>query len=473
MKINIAVIQPSGYVHSLGFLDYAEYFIYHLKKLGYNCSIKKNRLDYEAVNLIFGAHLSKTKTIFDGYNKIYVNLENLQYLIKDNPEYIDTLRHSDFIDYDPQNLLWLGLKESDRIFTFSFGWYQREPNLTRRTSFECDLLFYGSLNERRRSIITKIQNRGLNVTVLAPGIYYRERDDFILKSRAVLNCHFYEQGLFEQARAFVPLSLGVPVISERPKLSSGIPEHFKNSVVWFDSAEDEVFNPINFESNDFRVNMEAKVLTFRGKYDSEFFNKLVSLIKLKSTETCLPSTPRKINLGSGKDYLTGWLNVDVLSRVKPDVVMDLSNCELPIEVDTSAYGRVMLAEECFDLIYANNVLEHIPELVPAMTNCLKLLRVGGKFLIEVPYERALGAWQDPTHLRAFNEYSFVYYCEWFWYLGWSEYRFTIEWMRFFDLKGKETAKEQSDVMRICLQKVALNPKEKAVFRTMDPSFGLG
>jgi len=43
-----------------------------------------------------------------------------------------------------------------------------------------------------------------------------------------------------------------------------------------------------------------------------------------------------------------------------------------------------------------------------MTNCLKLLRVGGVFKILVPYDLSYGAWQDPTHIRAFNERSWLY-----------------------------------------------------------------
>ena len=45
--------------------------------------------------------------------------------------------------------------------------------------------------------------------------------------------------------------------------------------------------------------------------------------------------------------------------------------------------------------------------------------------IHVPYDLSHGAWQDPTHVRAFNEKSWVYYCEWAWYLGWMGSRFEL------------------------------------------------
>jgi hypothetical protein len=65
-----------------------------------------------------------------------------------------------------------------------------------------------------------------------------------------------------------------------------------------------------------------------------------------------------------------------------------------------------------------------------MTNCLRLLKIGGEFAIKVPYDLSYGAWQDPTHVRGFNERSFTYYTDWFWYLGWTEYRFDLADLRF-------------------------------------------
>ena len=80
---------------------------------------------------------------------------------------------------------------------------------------------------------------------------------------------------------------------------------------------------------------------------------------------------------------------------------------------------------CFAKIIANDVLEHLPDLVAGMTNCRDLLEMGGEMHIHVPYDLSYGAWQDPTHLRAFNEKSWVYYCDWAWYLGWNGSRFEM------------------------------------------------
>lgn len=120
----------------------------------------------------------------------------------------------------------------------------------------------------------------------------------------------------------------------------------------------------------------------------------------------------KINLGSGKDYREGFVNVDINPEIKCDYVLDLS-----AYVPYDWIGKV-------SLIVANDVLEHVPNLVKLMTNCLEMLEDGGEFHISVPYDLSYGAWQDPTHVRAFNEKSWIYYTDWHWYLGWKD-RFDV------------------------------------------------
>lgn len=129
--------------------------------------------------------------------------------------------------------------------------------------------------------------------------------------------------------------------------------------------------------------------------------------------------PLTLNLGSGKDWRDDCFNADIQGRVKPDWVCDISKVQWG-EVLQTRFGEVKIKPGIFKQIIANDVLEHIPDLVSAMYNCKELLDSGGEFHISVPYELSLGAWQDPTHVRAFNENSWIYYSDWHWYLGWQD-----------------------------------------------------
>ncbi len=42
--IHLCVVQPAGYLHSLGFLDQARYFRHQFRRMGAQVSLAKNRL---------------------------------------------------------------------------------------------------------------------------------------------------------------------------------------------------------------------------------------------------------------------------------------------------------------------------------------------------------------------------------------------------------------------------------------------
>jgi hypothetical protein len=118
-----------------------------------------------------------------------------------------------------------------------------------------------------------------------------------------------------------------------------------------------------------------------------------------------------LNLGSGKDRRDDCVNADIRADVGADWVVDI--CK-PLDTDRK-----------FSKIIAFDVLEHLTDLVAAMTNCRDMLEMGGEMHIHVPYDLSHGAWQDPTHVRAFNEKSWVYYCGWAYYLGWKDSKFDM------------------------------------------------
>lgn len=136
--------------------------------------------------------------------------------------------------------------------------------------------------------------------------------------------------------------------------------------------------------------------------------------------------PRMINLGSGKSFSQDSLNIDINEFWQPDIVADLSaSGSLDLTYSSNRFGDFRFPLGYFERIQANDVLEHVRDLTTMMKHCLDLLREGGEFSILVPYDLSYGAWQDPTHVRAFNERSWLYYTDWFWYLGWQDSRFDV------------------------------------------------
>jgi hypothetical protein len=141
--------------------------------------------------------------------------------------------------------------------------------------------------------------------------------------------------------------------------------------------------------------------------------------------------PRAANIGSGKDFDPDALNIDINKNVNPDVVANITDTEIFCKnYTTQRFGEIQLTDGCFNRIKLTDVLEHITDLTSAMDNLLRLLSVDGELVIDVPYDLSYGAWQDPTHVRAFNERSWLYYCDWHWYLGWDTARFDVVELQF-------------------------------------------
>jgi SAM-dependent methyltransferase len=138
--------------------------------------------------------------------------------------------------------------------------------------------------------------------------------------------------------------------------------------------------------------------------------------------------PKILNIGCGTHRLVdNALNTDINPKINPDAILDITKVPFGEKIHTKTFGEIEIKEEMFDEIHASHVLEHIPDLVSAMWNCYKLLKWGGKMEIAVPYDLSYGAWQDPTHVRAFNEHSWKYWC-----LTWCKEQFG--WEEGFSMK---------------------------------------
>jgi SAM-dependent methyltransferase len=473
-------MQPAGYVHSLVFLDTARYVRHQFRRLGAEVSLSKNRLREDALNIVFGAHLGFPPAWRRRHACVFFNLEQLGHGGADlSPDYLQLLRGSAVADYDAGNVAAYCSDPADvPIVPFLHAPYLKPEGSPALEERPIDLLFFGSMNPRRRAFIDRVEAGGLQVAMFDHALYGAERDAYIRQAKAVLNCHFYESSRFEQVRAFHCLSLGTPVVSER-SAATHPSEPFEEAVFWLgDGAGDverffgECFNgPAWFDA------ARAKLAAWQRHDPIEPFADLLAFgvgyfQAHGRTRGHEPWAPKEINLGSGKDYKAGWLNIDILDRAEPDLVLDLGRAiELPIAAPTRLGGQVVLQAGSVERFYANNVLEHVPDLPTLMGNVLALLEDGGTFEIEVPYEKALTAWQDPTHLRALNENSWLYYTDWFWYLGWFEHRFEIARSSWLDLALKPCTREQAAFMKITLRKIGTTPRERTIARAMRADFG--
>lgn len=483
--INVCILQPPGYIHALALLEAAEYVAEKCILAGHRASLSKNRILSGGLNVVFGAHIRPEKNLGFPPNTVIFNTEQVpEKNAWINPDYRNCLERHFLWDYSDSNLAHL----HDRSRRIDFYHVDKLNRIALGGQREYDLIFYGSMNERRKKIIADLTGKGIKILTVF-GLYGPERDVLLGKVRAVLNLHFYDAQIFQQIRAFYALSNGVPVISENFPEDSAPPLY--GDVIFTpgrERFEDYVVKLLD-QHERFESESREKTSRFHATRDNTDFNRVLeqtidAVLHRGPAEPAMRQIPSRINIGSGKDYRPGYLNIDINRDSNPDMVLDLAApMVFPVSVQSPVYGNVTLAENQIDQIVAIDVLEHVQQLPQLMGNCLKLLKEGGQFTILVPYDLSLGAWQDPTHVRAFNENSWLYYTQWFWYLGWFEHRFDITESKLnLSEYGKTLVSNnvpQTEVLRtpravdsmnVVLTKRKTTPEEKTLARSYSNSF---
>lgn len=103
---------------------------------------------------------------------------------------------------------------------------------------------------------------------------------------------------------------------------------------------------------------------------------------------------KKLNLGCGRFPKDGFVNVDWVDNPGVDVVHDLTSLPYPFEAGT------------FELVEADHVLEHLPEVFAVMAEIHRILKPGGKLSLRVPHFSR--GFSHPEHKRGFDA-TFPYY----------------------------------------------------------------
>jgi len=474
-RFQIILVRPEGFPHTEAFREVAETLQYGLRALGHGAGIRDNVADASATNIFLGAHLllpEQASMVPPG--SILYNLEQLG-----GPNlpkcYYELACKRQIWDYSLQNIeKWKSLNCSVIPVHVPLGYVKELSRIQPAPEQDIDVLFYGSLNDRRSSILTALKKAGVKVHAVF-GVYGKDRDDLIARSKIVLNVHFYEAKVFEMVRVSYLLANSKAVVTE---CSSDVPTdsslHGPILSLPCDSLVDGCLALLANEEH--RRELEKRALGwFSQQPEPEILKKAIEQMDTKTVfQAHSPSLPQKLNLGSGKDWRPEFFNVDCDGYWEPDAVLDF-NQPLPVgkPLDSPRFGTVVLENNFFDEIIANDSLEHIPRLTTAMTSCLNLLRVGGLFRISVPYDLSWGAWQDPTHVRAFNERSWLYYTDWFWYMGWTEARFDLvqfelglssigQALKQQQMKNEDLARHPRavDYLRVVLRKRLLTEAEK-------------
>lgn len=132
--------------------------------------------------------------------------------------YLDLLRQHPVLDYAQENVSWLRARGVDARYCP----IRHHPHLTRLTLLpeaerDIDILFYGSVTDRRQEIIQEVRAQNPQRKIIWLGHDgWDSRDGHIARAKIVLNLHAYDGAPLEMARISFLLANRCFVISERP-----------------------------------------------------------------------------------------------------------------------------------------------------------------------------------------------------------------------------------------------------------------
>lgn len=104
----------------------------------------------------------------------------------------------------------------------------------------------------------------------------------------------------------------------------------------------------------------------------------------------------KVDLACGQRKQEGFTGIDIWKGPGVDIVHDLSKTPWPFKSSS------------VDEVYCSHFIEHTKDLLVFFDELWRILKPEAKALIIAPYYASVRCWQDPTHLRAISETTFLY-----------------------------------------------------------------
>jgi hypothetical protein len=214
LRFNIVHVQPPGIDATMGHHDIARLLFFSFESLGYEVTIRINKIDPKATNIIVGYERLASIPPVSVASCILYQLEQLGTREDSIPENIREIYRGakEVWDYDPHNIEVLKSIGITNVKFLPLAYHQKLATIPR-TLEDIDVLFYGIMTDRRRMIIEELRPKVR--TLALEYVYGQDRDNWIARSKIVLNIHQYETQLAEQVRVSYLLNNAKCVVSEK------------------------------------------------------------------------------------------------------------------------------------------------------------------------------------------------------------------------------------------------------------------
>ncbi len=190
MRFAVTIVTPPNDPHPDATREVAETLYYALVSLGHD-AILTTRTDCPGRRqVLLCPHLLPHVHARLAGDAVLYNLEQVESVADTfSPQLLDVFRRHEVWDYSTRNIAeWarLGVRNVRHLPVGYVLQLSRIP----RDHEDTDVLFYGSVNERRQDILAALRQRGIHTEVLF-GAYGTPRDRAIARAKIVLNMHYH------------------------------------------------------------------------------------------------------------------------------------------------------------------------------------------------------------------------------------------------------------------------------------------
>lgn len=227
----MTVVQPQieGYDHLGAFDEVSHSLVEGLGSLGIDAVHATGMRPDGGRHILLAAHLLDDRQL-SGLppGTVVYNHEQIDATSMLPPSRLRSYASVEIWDYSAKNVAaWR--TEGIEAAHVPIGWSPGLERITRPSVRPIDVLFYGSLNERRQRILEALGHRHRVEAVF--GGYGPARDGMIAASKLVINIQYYEARILEMVRLSYLFANAVPVVSE---ISPGIdvPDGFDDAAAF-------------------------------------------------------------------------------------------------------------------------------------------------------------------------------------------------------------------------------------------------
>ena len=214
MRHHVCLFAPESQPHAMCFAEAAVLVRQSLLSLGAECTFGLNALEPRAINILLGCHFVDDPALLAGLRYIPWQLEQLHETEGFcNEALLGLLRGAHAVwDYSLENIAFLA-GQGISAKHLPLGYHPALERITPAPRKDIDVLFYGALSERRRTVLDALAEAGLRVRALF-GVYGGERDEAIARAEIVLNVHQFSMQVLESVRISYLFNNAVFVLSE-------------------------------------------------------------------------------------------------------------------------------------------------------------------------------------------------------------------------------------------------------------------